>query len=61
MVKHQTISAEMELSFMPLFLIWLEDLTTYHVSDQSLWLHLVVGRMTSRSMNPSRPRGPLDG
>lgn len=46
---------------MPLFLIWLKDLTTYHVSDQSLWLHLVVGRMTSRSMNPSRPRGPLDG
>mgnify|MGYP000412244481 CR=1 FL=1 len=60
MLEHQKISVEMALSFMPL-LIWLKDLTTDHVSEQSLWLHLVVGRMTSRSMNPSRPRCPLDG
>ena len=59
MLEHQKISVEMALSFMPL-LIWLKDLTTYHVSEQSLWLHLVVGRVTSRSMNPSRPRCPLD-
>lgn len=60
MLEHQKISAEMALSFMPL-LIWLKDLTTYQVSEHSLWLHLVMGRMTSRSMNPSGPRCPLDG
>lgn len=38
MLGHQKISTEMELYFMPL-LIWLKDMTTYHVSDQSPWLH----------------------